>query len=279
MTTPTNGQPRRVPNAHTEQPQVQVRPTETQYTTRTVQTAPDATSTAYTVETQPADNQHTGQEAWIGTDNTDVSQGNISWGAIFAGVVTFISIMVVFGLVASAMGLQGSTGLATGITTIIGLALAFAAAGYVSGALGVRAGLFHGFATWATSVISALILAGWLGASIIGGLGTVTGNALDTVAQTAGNAATVTSTDVTDGTDVIQDSVTQSDIDEAQQRAQDAANQARDTYNEYSDDAAEGTWWTILGLVLGAVISSLTGAAGARSVLNKKTEKVVTRKN
>ena len=118
MTTPTNGQPRRVPNAHTEQPQVQVRPTETQYTTRTVQTAPDATSTAYTVETQPADNQHTGQEAWIGTDNTDVSQGNISWGAIFAGVVTFISIMVIFGLVASAMGLQRSTGLATGITTV-----------------------------------------------------------------------------------------------------------------------------------------------------------------
>lgn len=279
MTTPTNGQPRRVPNARTEQPQVQVRPTETQYTDRTVQTAPDATSTAYTVETQPVDNQHTGQEAWIGTDNTNVSQGNISWGAIFAGVVTFISIMVVFGLVASAMGLQGSTGLATGITTIVGLALAFAAAGYVSGALGVRAGLFHGFATWATSVISALILAGWLGASVIGDLGTITGNALDTVAQTAGNAASVTSTDVTNGTDAIQDNVTQSDIDEAQQRAQDAANQARDTYNEHSDEAAEGTWWTILGLVLGAVISSLTGAAGARSVLNKKTERVVTRKN
>ena len=276
MTTPSNGQ-RYVPNTQQSQAPAATQTADTQYVTRTSQ-AP-ATSTAYEVETQQADNDHTGQEAWIGTDNENISQGNISWGAIFAGVVTFLSIMTVFGLVAAAMGLQGSTGIATGITTIIGLVIAFAAAGYVAGALGVRAGLFHGFATWATSLLSALILAGWLGASIIGGLGSIAGNTLDTVAQTAGNAAEVTSTDVYNGTDALQDGITQSDIDDAQRQAQDAATQVQDTYNEYSDDAAEGTWWTILGLVLGAVISSLAGAAGARSVLNKKTEKVLARKN
>lgn len=283
MTTPTNGQPRRVPNVQPEQTQVRLQqPTDVQYTAQTTQTTPASTSTAYEVETQQVEGQHVGQEAWIGTDDTDISQGNVSWGAIFAGVVTFLSIMVLFGLIAAAMGLQGSTGLATGITTIIGLALAFTAAGYVSGALGVRAGVFHGFATWATSLISALILAGWLGASIVGGLGSIAGNTLDTVAQTAGNAASITSTDVNNGANAVQDSITQTDIDNAQQRAQDAAsdaaNQARDTYNEYSDDAAEGTWWTILGLTLGAVLSSLAGALGARSVLNKKTKKELVRK-
>ena len=276
MTTPSNGQ-RYVPSTQQSQAPAATQTADTQYVTRTSQ-AP-ATSTAYEVETQPVDNDHTGQEAWIGTDNENISHGNISWGSIFAGVVTFLSIMTVFGLVAAAMGLQGSTGIATGITTIIGLVIAFAAAGYVAGALGVRAGLFHGFATWATSLLSALILAGWLGASVIGGLGSIAGNTLDTVAQTAGNAAEVTSTDVYNGTDALQDGITQSDIDDAQRQAQDAATQVQDTYNEYSDDAAEGTWWTILGLVLGAVISSLTGAAGARSVLNKKTEKVLARKN
>lgn len=276
MTTPSNGQ-RYVPSTQQSQAPAATQTADTQYVTRTSQ-AP-ATSTAYEVETQPVDNDHTGQEAWIGTDNENISHGNISWGSIFAGVVTFLSIMTVFGLVAAAMGLQGSTGIATGITTIIGLVIAFAAAGYVAGALGVRAGLFHGFATWATSLLSALILAGWLGASVIGGLGSIAGNTLDTVAQTAGNAAEVTSTDVYNGTDALQDGITQSDIDDAQRQAQDAATQVQDTYNEYSDDAAEGTWWTILGLVLGAVISSLAGAAGARSVLNKKTEKVLARKN
>ena len=239
-------------------------------------TTQGSTSTAYKIDDQPVDDNTT-QEVWIGTDDTDISQGNISWGAIFAGVATFLSIMTVFGLIATAMGLQGTSGLATGITTIIGLALAFAAAGYVAGALGVKAGLFHGFATWSTSVISALILAGWLGASVIGGLGSIAGNTLDTVAQTAGNAASITSTDVNNGANAVQDSITQQDIENAQQQAQDAATdaatQVQDTYNEYSDEAAEGTWWTILGLTLGAVLSSLTGALGARSVINRRTEK------
>lgn len=245
-------------------------------------TTQGSTSTAYEIKEQPVnENDNTAQEAWIGTDDTDISQGNISWGAIFAGVVTFLSIMVVFGLIATAMGLQGTSGLATGITTIIGLALAFAAAGYVAGALGVKAGLFHGFATWATSVISALILAGWLGASVIGGLGTIAGNTLDTMAQTAGNAVTVDTYEIENRTNTLDNQIAQQDIENAQQQAQDAATdastdaatQVQDTYNEYSDEAAEGTWWTILGLTLGAVLSSLAGALGARSVINRRTEK------
>lgn len=239
-------------------------------------TTQGSTSTAYKIDNQSVDDNTT-QEAWIGTDDTDISQGNISWGAIFAGVATFLSIMIIFGLIATAMGLQGTSGLTTGITTIIGLALAFAAAGYVAGALGVKAGLFHGFATWATSVISALILAGWLGASVIGGLGTIAGNTLDTVAQTAGNAVTVDTYEIENRTNTLDNQIAQQDIENAQQQAQDAATdaatQVQDTYNEYSDDAAEGTWWAILGLTLGAIISSLTGAAGARSVINRRTEK------
>ncbi|WP_288865607.1 hypothetical protein [uncultured Corynebacterium sp.] len=64
--------------------------------------------------------------------------------------------------------------------------------------------------------------------------------------------------------------------DRARDAANDAADQARGTYNEYSDDAAEGTWWTFAGLHIGAVISAFAGAAGARSVLNRDETQVLT---
>ena len=259
MTTPQN--PRRV-----------------ERTTR--RTAPASASTAVRSETVADDDQHIGQEAWIGTDSTEVSNGNVSWGAILAGVVTFLAIMILLGVGAAAMGLQGSTGMATGIFALISLAVAFAAAGYVSGALGVRAGLFHGLGTWATSLIASLVLAGWLGSSIIGGLGSVLGDVTGTVAETAGNAANVTRQDAEDASTSVQDSISQEDINNAENQARDAANnaadQARDAYNEYSDDAAEGTWWTFAGLLLGAVISAFAGTAGARSVLNRDEKQVVT---
>lgn len=254
MTSPQNGQNR------------QVRKTTTRRTA-----APATSSTA--VRTEVEDDQHIGQEAWIGTDSTDVSNGNVSWGAISAGVVTFLAIMILLGVGAAAMGLQGSSGVATGIFALISLAVAFAAAGYVSGALGVRAGLFHGLGTWATSLIASLVLAGWLGASVIGGLGSVIGNVAGTAAETAGNAANVTRQDAEDASNAAQDNISQNDVDQARDRAtdaaNDAANQARDAYNEYSDDAAAGTWWTFAGLLIGALISAFAGAAGARSVLNR----------
>jgi len=251
-------------------------------TTRTAApAAPAARGESVAYETREADD-HIGQEAWIGTDSTDVSNGNVSWGAIFAGVVTFLGLMILLGVAAAAMGLQGASGAATGIFALISLAVAFAAAGYVSGALGVRAGLFHGFATWATSLIATLVLTGWLGASMIGGLGSIVGNTVDTVANTAGQAANVTRQDAEDASNAARDNVSQQDVDNAADKARDAANnaadKAQDAYNEYSDDAAEGTWWTLAGLLIGAVISALCGAAGARSVLNRDNQQRVVRK-
>lgn len=81
--------------------------------------------------------------------------------------------MILLGGGAGAMGRQDSSGTAIGIFTLIGLVIAFLAAGYVAGALGVRGGLFHGFATWATSLIAVVIMVGWLGSSLLGTAGTI----------------------------------------------------------------------------------------------------------
>lgn len=246
---------------------------------------PATSSTAVRAEQVADDDQHIGQEAWVGTDSTDVSTGNVSWGAIFAGVVTFLAIMILLGIGAAAMGLQGSTGLATGIFALISLAVAFAAAGYVSGALGVRAGLFHGLGTWATSLIASLILAGWLGTSVLGGVGSILGSAADATGSAVGSAADAAgqyaSENVTEGEardaanqaeDAINDArdqVSQEDIDNAKQQANEAWDDAKQTADEVSDEAAVGTWWTFAGLLIGAIISGFCGAAGARSVLNR----------
>lgn len=269
MTSPNNGK--------------QVRKTTTTRRTAAPQTTAATTSTA--VRTESQDDEHIGQEAWIGTNSTEVSDGNVSWGAIFAGVVTFIAIMILLGVGAAAMGLQGSTGAATGIFAVIALVIAFAAAGYVSGALGVRAGLFHGLGTWATSLIATVILAGWLGASVLGGLGsilgtaaTATGSAVGGAANAAGQYASenVTEQEARDAANQAEnaindarDQVTQEDIDNAKQRANEAWDDAKRTADEVSDDAAVGTWWTFAGLIIGAVVSALAGAAGSRSVLNR----------
>ena len=259
---------------------------------------PATSSTAVRTEQVADDDQHIGQEAWVGTDSTDVSTGNVSWGAIFAGVVTFLAIMILLGIGAAAMGLQGSTGLATGIFALISLAVAFAAAGYVSGALGVRAGLFHGLGTWATSLIASLILAGWLGASVLGGLGSILGSILGTAADATGSAVggaadaagqyaseNVTESEARDGANQAEnaindarDQVSQEDIDNAKQQANEAWDDAKQTADEVSDDAAVGTWWTFAGLLIGAIISGFCGAAGARSVLNRDEKQVVTRR-
>lgn len=240
-------------------------------------------STAVDVEKRALDSDHSAQEAMIGTSETDVAQGNVSWGAIFAGVVTFLGISILLAIGASAMGLQGSSGTATGIFSVIGLIIAFLAAGYVAGALGVRAGIFHGFATWATSLIATLVLAGWIGASALGGVFGAFGNVADSVAQTAGQAANVTSDDARDASNAAQDAaddVTQQDIDNARNEARDAANdaadQARETYNEVAPQVAAGGWWTFAGLLLGAVLASLAGALGSRSVINRDEKAVVT---
>lgn len=95
----------------------------------------------------------------------------------------------------------------------------------------------------------------------------------------------MTSDDARDASNAAQDAadnVSQQDIDnarnEAESMANDAADQARETYNEVAPQAAEGSWWTFAGLLLGAVLASAAGAAGARSVINRNEASVVTRK-
>lgn len=125
---------------------------------------------------------HTTRDVFLGTDEHRNGVANVSWGAIFAGVVTFIALMFVFGLVSLGLGLSEAGGIAVGI---------------------------------------------W--------------SALE-------------DTEIT--TEDLGAAAEDADVDEAQQQAEDTAQEAQ-------DDLEAGAWWSVAGLLIGAVVAGLAGAAGS----------------
>ncbi|MGJ9373778.1 TIGR04086 family membrane protein [Nesterenkonia sp. CF4.4] len=193
---------------------------------------------------------HSAKDSFIGTDLGERGN-NASWGAIFAGTVTFLAVMLVFGLISAAMGLSETDGVAIGIWSIIAILLALAIAGFVAGALAVRSGLLHGLVTWATSLVAVVVLIGWLGTSVLGAVGGAIGDA----AEAAGGPAVV-----------------QQEVERAEDEVDEATQEARDTAEGAQDDVAAGTWWGVAGLVVGALVAAFAGAAGAKSAHTRRVE-------
>ncbi|MCP2638496.1 hypothetical protein K0817_018230 [Microbacterium sp. HD4P20] len=206
--------------------------------------------TVATTRTTRAEDQNT-KEALVGTDRRG-STANVSWGAIFAGVVTFLAVTVLLSLVTAGIGLTGA-GVGAGIWSIVALALALAAAGFVAGALAVRSGLLHGFLTWATSLVAALVLTVWLSASALGAVSGALGQVVD-----------LGQGDVSEIVQDVQENVDEQDVENAQQQAEEAA-----------EDAQPAVWWTFVGMLLGAAVAAGSGLLGARTVITR-SERVTT---
>lgn len=127
---------------------------------------------------------------------------NLSWGALFAGVVTFMSIFMLLSLIGSAIGFgmvspkeaNPFEGVGTGliIWTVITFIVSLFSAGAVSGMCARRAGFLHGFLTWAltlilivylltTAIAGAFGLMGSMISGVAGGAGKVAGAVSETV--------------------------------------------------------------------------------------------------
>lgn len=206
----------------------------------------------------------TTKESLIGTDHRGRSS-NVSWGAIFAGVVTFLAVTVLLSLVTAGIGLGGA-GVGAGIWSVIALALALAAAGFVSGALAVRSGLLHGFLTWATSLVVALALTVWLSASLLGAVGGVVNSATQALGGT----------DVTQVVEDVQSNVDEGDVEDAENQADEAIENAQQTAEDAAATAQAGAWWGFVGLLLGAVIAAAGGIFGVRSVVSRRENETST---
>lgn len=130
---------------------------------------------------------------------------NISWGAIFAGVITFLSVFMTLSLIGTAIGFgklnltsnNPLEGVGTGVIIwlVIMLIISFISAGFISGVAAKRIGLLHGFLTWATSMITVIAIISFTTVSafsaigsLIGDVASDVGDGLEAVTSTAGNA-------------------------------------------------------------------------------------------
>lgn len=126
-------------------------------------------------------------------DEPEKAGFNISWGAIIAGVVTFIAMLLTFSLVGTAIGFGTVSpasndpldGVGTGllIWTIVAFVLALAAAGFIAGVTSRRMGFIHGFLTWATSVIALLVVLSFLTVSAFSAIGSTLGSVFSVAGQ------------------------------------------------------------------------------------------------
>lgn len=142
---------------------------------------------------------------------------NLSWGAIFAGVVTFLALFIVFSTIGSAAGLGSLnftsanpfSGLGTGsiVWIVLTMLLSFFGGGFVSGLAARRVGLLHGFVTWAANLVVLVIFVTMILSSLL----SLAGNAIGATANVAGNVlgtgADAATTAVTEGFNSLKENV------------------------------------------------------------------------
>lgn len=186
---------------------------------------------------------------------------NVSWGSIFAGVVTFLAIVFLFSLLTAAFGLDGS-GTGAAVVSIIGVLLAFFAAGGVAGAMAVRGGLVHGFLTWAAAILASVLLVVLLTLGTAGAVGGVLGSVVGGLGAAAGPSVSQV-----DPSDIPNPTAEQS------AQAQRAGEQAQQTAREAADATQTGATYGFFGLLLGGIVASIGGLLGSRSVNNRRTVK------
>lgn len=134
---------------------------------------------------------------------------NLSWGSVFAGIVTFIALIITFSLINAALGFgqfeptspNPFDGVGTGqaIWTVVALILSFLGAGFVAGATARRLGFMHGFLTWAGALIATVLMLVWIASAALSAAGNVAGSA----ANLAGDAISGVSSGVSSLTDNI----------------------------------------------------------------------------
>lgn len=156
---------------------------------------------------------------------------NISWSAVFAGVVTFLASLFTLSLIGSAIGFgtveptsnNPLDGVGTGliIWTIIAFLLSLIAAGFIAGVTSRRVGVVHGFLTWATSVLVLLIMLSYLTAGVFSAVGSALGSVFSVTGKGVATVASSASDVVSSSFDKIVDNVGEVDTNEMESQVND----------------------------------------------------------
>lgn len=127
----------------------------------------------------------------------------VSWGSIFAGVVTVLAISILISMLVTSIGLYqfdpldndptSGIGATVGIGTAISMIVSFLIGGFVAGKLAGTDGVIHGLVVWGvTSILSILMVvfmavgAVKMTANVLGSVTSVAGNVLSDAGSIAG---------------------------------------------------------------------------------------------
>ncbi len=167
------------------------------------------------------------RETYLG-EGDDVDTSNVSWGAIFAGIVTMLAVLVTFSLLGTAIGLGATDptsdtpfdGVGTGLAiwAVITLVIAVVAGGFVAGVLAGRGGFIHGVVTWAGGMIAATAIVAITTSAALGAVGSILSTTGSAVGSGASSVASIAGGSVSDVTDQVGDALSDVDVDAMSQQ-------------------------------------------------------------
>ena len=204
---------------------------------------------------------------------TDKPFDRISWGAIFAGALTALSVQLVLSLIGLGIGLStidarggdNPDGATVGIGAVIWWTLSSLISLYVGGMIAGRTagtfnGYFHGLITWATVTVAMVLI---LSSAVGGAFRGVTGLAQFTVQQFPQLRQ--------QAPDLVENvqAQTRDAVNQAENAAKDPVRQQQ--MQENADRAAKGgamgTIGAAIALLLGAIAASYGGHHGRKTFL------------
>ena len=228
------------------------------------------TETAFHTETRPRFSVAPGYGPGIaaeGIDDGRPAMRAVAWGPIWAGVVVAIAVQAILAVLGMAIGLsvvRGVDGVSEGLgvgagiwwvlTGIISLFLGGWTAGWLAAPLDSSIGGLHGFLTWCTvAVLSVALMATVGGAFLGGGLGMMTSGTTSGVRQN-------------DLPRAIDTPAARNEINDAvapdRSLAPDRAAPSHITVERATRQSAGVSWWSFIGLVLGAGAATIGGSIG-----------------
>ena len=132
-------------------------------------------------------------------------RNHVSWGGIFAGVVTVLAISILLSILGSSIGLYmfnplssdpvSGVGTTMGIWSVISLLISLAAGGFVAGKLSGADGVIHGFIVWAMTLFISVFMI----LCLVISTAKLTFNVLGSVSSAVGSLASGVGSVVDDG--------------------------------------------------------------------------------
>jgi MFS family permease len=192
----------------------------------------------------------------------------LSWGSVIAGVILSSIVYLIMSVLGTAIGasllsplsqpnpLHGF-GFGSGVWVIVTTVLAVFVGSYFAGRCAPVLGWLHGLLSWA--VMTLLIVFGTT--SLIGSAVNTVGSVAATSAQVGATAANQTNTDTSMVNSAKQQmqAVASAASEASSPQAEQDARQAADTA---ARGVARASWFAVAALIVGAIISIVSGGAG-----------------